>query len=195
MYRGKLWTMRQYAGFGSAAETNARFKYLLENGQTGLSVAFDLPTQMGMDSDHPLALGEVGKVGCCHRHAARHGNNVEWHPTRSRVHVHDNQRDGCQFFWRCMWQLRRNRVSRRRQSTERVQNDILKEYIARGTYIYPPKFSLRLITDIFAYCQTRSAKLEHDFHQRISHSRSRIHGRPGAGIHFRKRDRLCPGAL
>ncbi len=153
MYRSRLWTMRQYAGYATAEESNARYRYLLEQGQTGLSVAFDLPTQIGYDADDPMAEGEVGKVGV------------------SISSIHDMAR--------LFDQIPLDKVSTsmtinapaavllalyiavgKRQGVEEsklrgtVQNDILKEYIARGTYIFPPKPSMRLITDLFAYCKT-----------------------------------------
>ncbi|HEY62316.1 MAG TPA: methylmalonyl-CoA mutase family protein [Anaerolineae bacterium] len=152
MYRGRLWTMRQYAGYASAEESNRRYRYLLEQGQTGLSVAFDLPTQIGYDADDPLALGEVGKVG-----------------------VSISSLDDMQMLFR---DIPLDKVSTsmtinapaaillamyiavaKKQGVEisklngTIQNDILKEYIARGTYIFPPKPSMRLITDVFQYCQ------------------------------------------
>jgi methylmalonyl-CoA mutase N-terminal domain/subunit len=152
MYRGRHWTMRQYAGFGTADESNRRYRYLLEQGQTGLSVAFDLPTQMGRDSDHPMALGEVGKVGV------------------AIASIHDMRR--------LFAQIPLDKVSTsmtinatagillalyiavaeeqgvdRKQLRGTIQNDILKEYIARGTYIFPPRPSLRIIRDIFAFAE------------------------------------------
>jgi methylmalonyl-CoA mutase N-terminal domain/subunit len=152
MYRGRLWTMRQYAGFGSASETNKRFKYLLENGQTGLSVAFDLPTQLGMDSDHPLAAGEVGKVGVAidtlyDMEAVFDGIPLKRVSTSMTINA-------TAAILLAMYIA----VAKKQGVTPKLingttQNDILKEYIARGLYIYPPKFSLRLITDIFSYCQ------------------------------------------
>jgi methylmalonyl-CoA mutase N-terminal domain/subunit len=157
MYRGRLWTMRQYAGMGTAEETNRRFRYLLEHGQTGLSTAFDLPTQMGYDSDHPRAEGEVGKTGVA-------------------IDSIDDMR-------RLFAEIPLNQVSTsmtinatapillllyelvaEEQGVDAaalsgtVQNDILKEYAARGTYIYPPSPSMRLITDLFAYCNDRIPK-------------------------------------
>ena len=152
MYRGRLWTMRQYAGFGSAAETNARFKYLLANGQTGLSVAFDLPTQMGLDSDHPLAAGEVGKVGVAidtlsDMEVVFDGIPLDRVSTSMTINA-------TAAILLAMYIA----VAKKQGFTPKVvngttQNDILKEYIARGLYIYPPKFSLRLVTDIFDYCR------------------------------------------
>ncbi|MEN6491564.1 MAG: methylmalonyl-CoA mutase family protein, partial [Rectinema sp.] len=151
MYRGRLWTMRQYAGFGTAEESNARYKYLLEQGQTGLSVAFDLPTQIGYDSDHPLSEGEVGKVGVAIDSLADMevlfgGIPLDKVSTSMTINapaavllamyivVAEKQGVGAEAL------------------NGTIQNDILKEYIARGTYIFPPAPSMRLITDIFEYC-------------------------------------------
>jgi methylmalonyl-CoA mutase, N-terminal domain len=150
-YRGKLWTIRQYAGYGSAAETNQRFKYLLANGQMGLSVAFDLPTQIGMDSDHPLALGEVGKVGVAidtlqDMETLLHDiplNNVS-------ISMTINATAAILLAMVATVASKQGVPGSSLHGT--VQNDILKEYIARGTYIYPPRFSLRLITDLIRYC-------------------------------------------
>jgi methylmalonyl-CoA mutase N-terminal domain/subunit len=152
MYRGRLWTMRQYAGFGSAAETNKRFKYLLSNGQTGLSVAFDLPTQLGMDSDHPLAAGEVGKVGVAidtlqDMETVFDGIPLDRVSTSMTINA-----TAAILLAMYIAVAKKQRVSPK-DINGTVQNDILKEYIARGLYIYPPKFSLRLITDIFSYCE------------------------------------------
>jgi methylmalonyl-CoA mutase, N-terminal domain len=152
MYRGRFWTMRQYAGFGSAAETNNRFKYLLANGQTGLSVAFDLPTQMGLDSDHPLAAGEVGKVGVaidtlCDMETLFSGIPLDKVSTSMTIN------STASILLAMYIAVAKKQGVSPQQINGTIQNDILKEYIARGTYIYPPKFSLRLITDIFAYCQ------------------------------------------
>jgi methylmalonyl-CoA mutase N-terminal domain/subunit len=152
MYRGKLWTMRQYAGFGSAAETNKRFKYLLQNGQTGLSVAFDLPTQLGMDSDHPLATGEVGKVGVA-IDTLRDMETVFAGIPLDGVSTSMTINATAAILLAMYVAVARKQGVSPRAITGTIQNDILKEYIARGLYIYPPKFSLRLITDIFAYCQ------------------------------------------
>ena len=154
MYRGRLWTMRQYAGFGTPEETNTRYKYLLQQGQTGLSVAFDLPTQIGYDSDHPLAEGETGKVGVAidtlrDMEILFDGIPLDKVSTSMTINataaillamyvaVGEKQGVKCE----------------RLQGT--TQNDILKEYAARGTYIYPPKESMRIVTDIFAFCKDR----------------------------------------
>lgn len=151
MYRGRLWTMRQYAGFGSAEETNRRFKYLIEQGQTGLSVAFDLPTQIGYDSDHELAAGEVGKVGVAIDtvedlkmlfdgiHLASVSTSMTINSPAAillAMYIAVAEEQGAD-------------VSKLRGT---IQNDILKEYPARGTYIFPPAPSMRIITDIFAFC-------------------------------------------
>src|SRR5712671_3756380 len=148
MYRSRLWTMRQYAGFGSAAETNRRFKYLLENGQTGLSIAFDLPTQMGMDSDHPLALGEVGKVGVAIDSLEDMESLMEGIPL-DRVSTSMTINSTAAILLAMVIAVGKKQGVPAEQIQGTIQNDILKEYIARGTYIYPPRFSLRLITDIF----------------------------------------------
>ena len=151
MYRGKVWTMRQYAGYATAAESNARYRYLLDHGQTGLSVAFDLPTQMGYDSDDPVADGEVGKVGVAidsldDMRALFAGIPLDKVSTSMTINAPAS-------VLLLLYQL----VGEEQgvdpaQLTGTIQNDILKEYIARGTYIYPPEPSMRLITDTFAYC-------------------------------------------
>ena len=152
MYRGKLWTMRQYAGFGSAAETNKRFKYLLAHGQTGLSVAFDLPTQIGMDSDHPLAAGEVGKVGVAIDSLRDMELLLDGIPL-DKVSTSMTINASAAILLALYIAVAKKQGVSPKQLNGTIQNDILKEYIARGTYIYPATFSLRLITDIFAYCQ------------------------------------------
>lgn len=154
MYRGRNWTMRQYAGFGSAKETNNRFKYLLEQGQTGLSVAFDLPTQIGYDSDHPLALGEVGKVGVAidslqDMEALFTGIPLDKVSTSMTINA-----PAIVLLAMYIAVAEKQGVAPV-QLKGTIQNDILKEYIARGTYIYPPEQSMRLITDIFSYCFER----------------------------------------
>src|SRR5499427_233463 len=152
MYRGRVWTMRQYAGFGSAAETNKRFKYLLDNGQTGLSVAFDLPTQLGMDSDNPLAAGEVGKVGVA-IDTLRDMETVFQDIPLDRVSTSMTINATAPILLAMYVAVAKKQGVSPNLINGTTQNDILKEYIARGLYIYPPKFSLRLITDVFAYCQ------------------------------------------
>lgn len=157
MYRGKLWTMRQYAGFGSAAETNERFKYLLGNGQTGLSVAFDLPTQIGLDSDNAWALGEVGKVGVAIDSIDDMETLLADIPL-DRVSTSMTINATAPVLLALYIAVARRRGIELNQLQGTIQNDILKEYIARGTYIYPPKPSLRLITDVFEYCQREVPK-------------------------------------
>ena len=150
MYRSRLWTMRQYAGFGSAAETNRRFRYLLEQGQTGLSVAFDLPTQMGYDPDAPEAEGEVGRVGVPIASLADMETLVAGIPlgeVSTSMTINATAAILMAFY---IAAAERQGVPRDRISGT-VQNDILKEYIARGTWIYPPRPSMRLVTDIFEF--------------------------------------------
>ena len=153
MYRGRLWTMRQYAGFGTAAESNQRYRYLLGQGVSGLSVAFDLPTQIGYDSDHPLAEGEVGRVGVAidsieDMEELFAGIPLDRVSTSMTINA-------TAIILLSLYIA----VARRRQDIDphelsgTMQNDILKEYVARGTYIYPPRASLRIVTDIFAFCE------------------------------------------
>ena len=152
MYRGRLWTMRQYAGFGSAAESNARYRYLLEHGVTGLSVAFDLPTQMGYDSDHPLAAGEVGRVGVAIdsvEDMARLFDTIPLDRVSTSMTINATAIILLSLY---IAVARRQKVAPTTLSGT-IQNDILKEYIARGTYIYPPRASMRIVTDIFAFCE------------------------------------------
>ncbi len=151
MYRGRLWTMRQYAGFGTAEETNRRYRYLLDHGQTGLSVAFDLPTQMGYDSDHAMAVGEVGRVGVAIDSIDDMDALFAGIPLGDvSVSMTINATAG--ILLALYVALADRRGVPREQLAGTVQNDILKEYIARGTYIYPVEPSLRLVTDIFAFC-------------------------------------------
>jgi methylmalonyl-CoA mutase, N-terminal domain len=151
MYRGRLWTMRQYAGFGTAAESNRRYRYLLGQGVTGLSVAFDLPTQMGYDSDHPLARGEVGRVGVAI------DSIVDMEELFAGIRLADISTsmtiNATAIVLLALYAAvaRKQGVSGAALSGT-IQNDILKEYVARGTHIYPPRASLRIVTDIFAYC-------------------------------------------
>src|SRR5688500_8266318 len=152
MYRGRLWTMRQYAGFGSAAESNRRFRHLLGQGVTGLSVAFDLPTQMGYDSDHPLAAGEVGRVGVAIDSIDDMAELFEGIPLDTVSTSMTINATAAILLALYVAVARRQGVSPSRLSGT-IQNDILKEYVARGTYIYPPRASLRIVTDIFAFCE------------------------------------------
>jgi len=152
MYRGKLWTMRQYAGFGSAKESNKRYRYLLEQGTSGLSVAFDLPTQIGYDSDDPIAYGEVGKVGVAIDTLADMEILFDKIPLDKISTSMTINASASVLLAMYIAVAEKQGVSKDKISGT-VQNDILKEYIARGTYIYPPKASMRLITNIFEYCK------------------------------------------
>ncbi len=151
MYRGRLWTMRQYAGFGTAEESNKRYKYLLEQGQTGLSVAFDLPTQIGYDSDHPLSEGEVGKVGVAIDSLEDMEVLFDGIPL-DRVSTSMTINAPASVLLAMYIVVAEKQGVSVEKLNGTIQNDILKEYIARGTYIFPPKPSMRLITDTFEYC-------------------------------------------
>jgi methylmalonyl-CoA mutase N-terminal domain/subunit len=151
MYRGRLWTMRQYAGYASAEESNARYRYLLDRGQTGLSVAFDLPTQMGYDADHPMAEGEVGKVGVSISSLEDMEQLLAGIPL-DKVTTSMTINATAAILLALYIAVAKKQGVDVKGLSGTVQNDILKEYIARGTYIYPPHPSLRLITDLFAYC-------------------------------------------
>ena len=151
MYRGRLWTMRQYAGFGTADESNARYRYLLEQGTTGLSVAFDLPTQLGLDSDAPQAHGEVGKVGVAIDSVADMETLLEGVPL-DRVTVSMTINVPASILLALLLAVARRRGIAFDKLGGTVQNDVLKEYVARGTYIFPPRPSIRLVTDVMAYC-------------------------------------------
>ncbi len=151
MYRGRLWTMRQYAGFASAEESNARYKYLLAQGQTGLSVAFDLPTQIGYDSDHALAAGEIGKVGVAIDSLADMETLFGGIPLDKVSTSMTINAPAAVILAMYIAVAEKQGVSAEKLDGT-IQNDILKEYVARGTYIFPPAPSMRLITDIFAYC-------------------------------------------
>ncbi|MCG3119644.1 MAG: Methylmalonyl-CoA mutase [bacterium] len=157
MYRSRFWTMRQYSGFASARETNARFRYLLSQGQTGLSVAFDLPTQMGYDSDHPFAEGEVGKVGVAissleDMEVLFDGIRLQDITTSMTINA------TAPILLALYIAIAKKQGADLREIGGTVQNDILKEYIARATYIYPPAGSMRLVTDLFEYCTQQVPK-------------------------------------
>jgi methylmalonyl-CoA mutase, N-terminal domain len=152
MYRSRFWTMRQYAGFGTAAESNERYRFLLQQGQSGLSVAFDLPTQIGYDADDPMALGEVGKVGVSISSIHDMMTLFDRIPlNKVSTSMTINAPAAVLLAMYIVVGKRQGVDASKLRGT--VQNDILKEYIARGTYIYPPKPSMRLITDVFAYCK------------------------------------------
>ncbi len=150
MYRDRLWTMRQYAGFGSAEESNARYRYLLRQGTTGLSVAFDLPTQIGMDPDHPLAAGEVGRVGVSIASLddmRRLFDGILLDKVSTSMTINSTAAILLAFYFR----IAKEQGADPRRIKGTIQNDILKEYIARGTYIYPPRAALRIVTDVFSW--------------------------------------------
>ena len=150
MYRGRLWTMRQYAGFGTAEESNRRYRYLLSQGITGLSVAFDLPTQMGLDSDHPLAAGEVGRAGvaiCSLADMHRLFDGIRLADITTSMTINST----ASILLSLYVLVAQSQGADLRKISGTIQNDILKEYIARGTYIYPPRPAMRIITDLFAW--------------------------------------------
>jgi methylmalonyl-CoA mutase N-terminal domain/subunit len=150
MYRDRLWTMRQYAGFGSAEESNRRYRFLLSQGITGLSVAFDLPTQMGLDSDHPLAAGEVGRVGvaiCSLTDMEKLFEGIRLDEVTTSMTINST----AAILLSLYTLVARNQGADLKKLSGTIQNDILKEYIARGTYIYPPRPAMRIVTDLFAW--------------------------------------------
>jgi len=152
MYRSRLWTMRQYAGFGTAEESNRRYRYLLSQGTTGLSVAFDLPTQMGYDSDHPMVSGEVGRVGVAVSSLAdmeRLFQDIPLQDVSTSMTINSTASTLLAYYAL----VAQRQGADRRKLSGTIQNDILKEYIARGTYIYPPRPAMRIITDIFAWAR------------------------------------------
>jgi methylmalonyl-CoA mutase N-terminal domain/subunit len=157
MYRGRFWTMRQYAGFGTAVESNQRYRYLLSKGQAGLSVAFDLPTQIGMDSDHPLALGEVGKVGVAIdslEDMETLFENIPLEKVSTSMTINSTAA-----ILLCLYvAVAKKQGANLAKISGTVQNDVLKEYIARGTYIYPVRPAMRIVTDIFAWCRDNLPK-------------------------------------
>src|SRR5260370_1787488 len=154
MYRGRLWTMRQYAGMGDAEESNKRYKYLLAHGTTGLSVAFDLPTQIGLDSDHPLAAGEVGKVGVpidSIEDMQRLFDGIDLTAISTSMTINATASILLALYVAVARRQGIDNDKDIRRLSGTVQNDVLKEYIARGTYIYPPQQAMRIITDVFAW--------------------------------------------
>src|SRR5450432_2742749 len=152
MYRSRLWTMRQYAGFGSAEDSNRRYRYLLSQGTTGLSVAFDLPTQMGYDSDHAMASGEVGRTGVAISSLAdmqRLFQDIPLQDVSTSMTINSTAAILLAYYAL----VAQRQGADRRKLSGTVQNDILKEYIARGTYIYPVRPAMRIVTDIFGWCR------------------------------------------
>ncbi len=157
MYRGRLWTMRQYAGFGTAADSNRRYRYLLKQGVSGLSVAFDLPTQIGYDSDHTLAAGEIGRVGVAIDSVEDMTQLFDGIPL-DQVSTSMTINSTAIILLALYVAVAKQQGVDTRTLAGTVQNDILKEYVARGTYIYPPRASLRIVTDLFAYCDAELPK-------------------------------------
>ena len=192
MYRGRPWTIRQYAGFASAEETNARFRYLLERGQTGLSVAFDLPTQLGYDSDDARAAGEVGRTGVAIDSLADMELLFEGIPL-DRVSTSMTINAPAALLLLLYELVAEGQGVPGSELRGTVQNDILKEYCARGNYIFPPRPSMRITTDVFAYCHERLPLINtisiSGYHIREA-GRDR---RAGARLHARERDRVLPG--
>ena len=156
-YRARLWTMRQYAGFGSARESNARYRYLLDRGQTGLSIAFDLPTQIGFDSDDPLARGEVGKVGVAVSTIEDMEILTEALPL-DRVSVSMTINSTAAILLALYLAVARRRGFAWKDLSGTVQNDVLKEFIARGTYVFPPAPSMKIATDVFEFCRDQAPR-------------------------------------
>ncbi len=190
MYRSRFWTMRQYAGFSTAEDSNRRYRYLLQNGQTGLSVAFDLPTQIGYDADDPIAMGEVGKVGVSIssiRDMEQLFDQIPLDKVSTSMTI--NAPAGVLLAMYIAVAKRQGVEMKQLRGT--IQNDILKEYVARGTYIFPPAPSMRLITDIFSFCAQERAKLEHDLDLGLSHPGSGLDLCAGSGLHAGERHRLC----
>ena len=190
MYRGRLWTMRQFAGFGTAEETNERFRYLLEHGQTGLSTAFDMPSLMGHDSDHARSLGRGRPRGRGDRHARRHADAVRRHRPRRGHRVDDDQRAGGDHDG----VLRRGGRGRPGVPRDRlggtIQADILKEYIAQKEWCFPVDPAMRLLGDMIEWCDARDAALAPGLDQRLPHPRGRLDGGAGAGVHAQGRPDL-----
>ena len=171
MYRGRPWSMRQYAGFADAAESNRRYRYLLSQGVSGLSVAFDLPTQIGYDSDHPLAAGEVGRVGVAIDSVEDMAALFDGIPL-DRVSTSMTINATAIILLALYVAVAKRQGVAPRALSGTVQNDILKEYVARGTYIYPPRPSLRIVTDILAFCEREMPQWNTISDQRLSHPRS-----------------------
>ncbi len=192
MYTGRPWTMRQYAGFGTAKESNQRYHELVANGTGGLSVAFDLPTQMGYDSDEPVARGEVGKVGVAIDSVEDMRVLFEGLPL-DKISTSMTINAPAATLLLLYQLVAEEQGIAGGKLTGTIQNDVLKEYIARGTYIYPPRQSLRLISDIFALLPAGDPALEHDLDLRLPHGRGGRHARPGGRVHHRQRQGVRAG--
>ena len=189
MYRGKLWTMRQFSGFATPEETNRRYHYLLEQGQTGLSVAFDLPTLMGYDADHAMSRRRSRQVRRGHLLARRHGDAVRGIPLGD-VTVSMTINSPAAVLWAMYLAVAEQQGVDWARLSGTLQNDILKEYIAQKEYIYPPRPSMRLVTDTIEFSAPPHAALQSDFDQRLSHPRSRLDRRAGTGLHAARRHRV-----
>ena len=187
MYRGRLWTMRQFAGFGTAQDTNARFRYLLAQGQTGLSVAFDLPTLMGYDADHALSEGEVGKCGVAISSLADMEVLFDQIPLAD-VTTSMTINSPAAVIWAMYLAVAEKQGADWKKISGTLQNDILKEYIAQKEYIYPPEPSMRLVIDTLEFGAKEHAEIQSNFDQRLPHSRSGLDGDSGAGVHAARRD-------
>ena len=192
MYRGKLWTMRQFAGFGTAEDTNERFKFLLAQGQTGLSTAFDMPTLMGYDADHPRALGEVGREGVAvsslaDMEALFADIPLDQVTTSMTMNCSGEHALGDVLRGRGAPGIALDKVG------GHLQNDMLKEFIAQKEWISPPAPSVRIIVDMIEFCAQHGAAVEHDLDFRLPHPRSRLDGRAGARVHVGRRHRLRAG--
>ena len=192
MYRKQPWTMRQYAGYASAKESNERYRYLLEHGSTGLSMAFDLPTQLGLDSDDPRCLGEVGRTGVAidtieDMRTAFDGIPLDEVSTSMTINA-PAPCCCCSTSWSA-----RSRACRARSSRGTIQNDILKEYIARGNFIYPPEPSMRLVTDLFAYCKENVPRWNTVSISGYHFREKRLLGGPGGRVHAGQRHGLRAG--
>ena len=192
MYRKQLWTMRQYAGYASAKESNERYRYLLSKGGTGLSMAFDLPTQLGLDSDNPRCLGEVGRTGVAidtidDMRTAFDGIPLDQVSTSMTI----NAPAACLMLLYELVGEEQGVPSEKLRGT--TQNDVLKEYIARGNYIYPPEPTMRLTTDLFAYCKENIPKWNTVSHLGLPLPREGLLGRPGGRVHALQRHRLRAG--
>ena len=189
MYRGKAWTMRQFAGFGSAAQTNERFKYLLEHGSHGLSVAFDLPTLMGRDPDHPLSLGEVGKCGVAVTSLADMETLFDGIPL-DKVSTSMTINSPAAMLLAFYIGVAEKQGVPQATLAGTVQADILKEFIAQKEYIFPPRPSMRIVVDMIKYSTSVHAEVELHLHLRLPHPRGGLHGGAGAGLHAAGRRRI-----
>ena len=190
MYRGRLWTMRQFAGFGTAEETNERFRYLLAQGQTGLSVAFDLPTLMGYDSDHRARRGRSRQIRCGDRFSGRHGSSLRTDSSRRCHHFDDDQFAGGHPLGHVSCRCRK--AGRRLEENLRNPAERYSQGIHRAEGVHLPAApSMRLVIDTFEFGARSTRRIQHDLHQRLSHSRSGLNRHSGIGVHAARRHRIC----